>query len=170
MSGPTLDDRRTAAAVGSVSTRAAGAADERFLAELFGAVRRPALQAAGLDGSALEQLVELQRRGQQLSYAAAHPDADEQVILVDGQPVGRLVTAVTGDVLEVLDLAVVPERQGGGVGRAVLAACQARVAAAGSGRVRLAVAVGNPAARLYARLGFVVCATSPTDRVMEWRP
>lgn len=59
----------------------------------------------------------------------------------------------------VLHAAVVPDRQGRGLGAALVGAVAAAFAGEGYGRIGLGVTVGNPAERLYRRLGFETVRT-----------
>lgn len=81
---------------------------------------------------------------------------DNRVILADGVPVGVLRLLALHDVLEIRDLQVLREWQGHGIGTWALAQAQAIASMAGLSALRLRVYPGNPARRLYARLGFVV--------------
>ena len=78
------------------------------------------------------------------------------------RPVGVAVcfvgysTFLARPVLNLHDLAVLPEARGGGVGAALLAAVAERARALGCAKVTLEVREDNAAARrLYARTGFV---------------
>ena len=66
------------------------------------------------------------------------------VVTPDGEPVPELV------------IAVMPADRGHGVGRCLLDDLTARAAEHGYDRLSLNVHIGNPAARLYSRAGFVV--------------
>jgi ribosomal protein S18 acetylase RimI-like enzyme len=129
--------------------RPAGSGDESFLRALA-ASARPAL--AHLP----DELVDLQLEAQRRSYAQRYPGAEDHVVLLDGRPVGRLWTARTGTEWRLLDLALVPEARGRGIGTALLQSLVADADRAGA-TVRLTVERSNAAARrLYVRLGFAV--------------
>ena len=113
-------------------------------------------------------MLDMQYTAQSQSYAAAHPDAVDHVMLVDETPVGRLwAQAVAGDV-HIIDLAIAPDHQAKGLGTRVLTAIGADIH--GKGRdVSLRVFQTNPAVRLYARLGFETVADEPPYQRMIWR-
>jgi GNAT superfamily N-acetyltransferase len=75
----------------------------------------------------------------------------------DGAMIGHLQLVPTerpGEV-ELKNMAVVPEQQGTGVGRALIEAALARAAAGGSTRMRVATAAADAGnLRFYQRLGF----------------
>lgn len=87
-------------------------------------------------------------------YARAYPGATNEVIEVDGRAAGRLyVHRATGEV-RVVDIALLPEFRGAGVGTRLLRALQDE--ATESGRpLTLHVDASNVGARrLYEKLGF----------------
>jgi ribosomal protein S18 acetylase RimI-like enzyme len=114
-----------------------------------------------------EALLGMQQEAQRSDYAARFPDADEEIVLHDGVAVGRLWVERHGDPWRVLDIALVGEARGRGIGTAVLSgvideADRAKVA------VALTVACSNrDARRLYARLGFAAVADDGLWIVME---
>jgi ribosomal-protein-alanine N-acetyltransferase len=101
-------------------------------------------------------------------HAAAFPPAEHwgesaiatQLTLPGGfallHPAGGMVLGrMAADEAEILALAVLPERRRIGLGRALLAAAEAHVGAAGGRVVYLEVAAANTAARaLYAAAGY----------------
>lgn len=107
----------------------------------------------------------MQHRAREASYRQQFPGAEDCVVLVDGSPVGRLLVAREPGLTRVVDIALVPGVRGRGIGTAVLRA----VLGAGV-PVRLHVEMGNPARRLYERLGFTVRAEAPPYQELEWRP
>ena len=93
------------------------------------------------------------------------PDTAVVALGHDGHPVGAawwhlrdcpLVVAPDGAQVPELVVAVMPSDRGRGVGRCLLDALTARAAEHGYDRLALNVHIGNPAARLYSRAGFVV--------------
>jgi GNAT superfamily N-acetyltransferase len=68
-----------------------------------------------------------------------------------------------------LVVAVLPEVRGQGIGTALLQRLLELVAGSVPA-VSLSVDPGNPAVRLYRRLGFTVVGTAPEALVMRWQP
>jgi ribosomal protein S18 acetylase RimI-like enzyme len=153
----------TAPAATVVVRRPATADDDAFLAALYAANRAAELAPTGWPPAAVAAFCAQQHAVRERAYAAAFPGADDEVLLADGERVGRLLTTRVGSATHVVDLAVHPDHQGRGLGTAALAA----VLASAEGPVRLTVRAGNPARRLYERLGFVVVADRGTDLEME---
>lgn len=91
----------------------------------------------------------------------AHPTTRVWLAFDAGQAIGLCVgfvgfsTFQARPLLNIHDLAVVPGRRGGGVGRALLAAAESHARAAGCCKLTLEVQDDNlPARRLYERFGF----------------
>lgn len=133
--------------------RPESADDHGFAEALIGA-------CSPLAGVLPPAMIEQQAAFQIAGHRAQHPQAEAMIIAIAGMPCGRLVidpsTASIGGA-HLVDIAVHPEWQGQGIGRAVLAAWCAQADATGL-RLTLEVLADNPARELYARLGFVELA------------
>lgn len=146
-----------------VSLRPAGAADDPFLRGLF-LDGRPELQLVP------SELVELQIAAQRTQYRQDHPREVDEIVELDGDPVGRCWTALTDGALHVLDLAVRADRRRQGIGRAVLDVVAGRAAALGI-VVRLSVWCANvEARRLYVAAGFTEVDEAGGYFVMHLEP
>lgn len=145
--------------------RAASEADEAFLAALL-ASTRPVEVAAMPSPQAAEQLFAMQRRGQRAAWLGV-PGTSEQVVLVDAAPAGHLVVREGEGELRLVDISLLPEHRGEGIGTELIGELQARAAAAGVPLV-LHVDVGSAAERLYARLGFIAEARDQVRVAMRW--
>ncbi len=156
---------------GPVRLRAETAEDAPFLAGLFAARAAAVLRAAGLAQAQVAQLVAMQHQAQTGSYRAAFPGARFLIVEQDGTPVGRLVEDDEPGGVHVVDIALLPERQGRGIGAALIADLQRRQAERG-GYVRAQAAADNARSRaMFARLGFT--ATQPPaaiDLELTWPP
>jgi ribosomal protein S18 acetylase RimI-like enzyme len=71
--------------------------------------------------------------------------------------------------LRIVDISLLPEFRGTGVGGQLIARLQDEAAATGR-IVSIHVEIHNRAAELYARMGFVVAADLGVYRRMEWTP
>jgi ribosomal protein S18 acetylase RimI-like enzyme len=95
--------------------------------------------------------------------------ANSELIMLRGEPVGRLYLEPRQTQLYIVDIALMPDRRGQGIGSAILRALQATAQASGRG-VGIMVEKFNPALRLYRRLGFTDVADHEVYLEMEWVP
>jgi ribosomal protein S18 acetylase RimI-like enzyme len=98
-------------------------------------------------------------------YAGASFD----VVLVDGEPAGRLYVHRGDREIRIVDVALLPEHRGNGVGTSLLRDLLAEADAAGKS-VTIHVERMNPALRLYERLGFSVAEDKGVYLFLERRP
>ena len=84
----------------------------------------------------------------------------------DGRPLGRLVLDRRTDDIRVVDVALMPEEQGQGIGTAVLREVLAEADVAGV-PVTLHVVATSPARRLYERLGFRTVEGEPQGDIVH---
>ena len=111
----------------------------------------------------------MQFDAQDTSYRSKNPQGTFDVVEVDGVPAGRLYVDRRPDEIRIIDVAVLPEFRGQGIGAMLIAGVQRE--AAESGRmVSMHVEIHNPAAGLYEDLGFVAVSEAGIYRRMEWTP
>jgi ribosomal protein S18 acetylase RimI-like enzyme len=149
-----------------VSRRRETAADAAFRFALFCQSRAPGEDLAGLDAGLAAPLMRHQFAGQDATLRAAFPYARRDIVEVDGAPVGRIVVDESAHAWTVVDIAILADWRGRGLGARLLTEV---MAAAAGATVRLRVTTANGgAARLYRRLGFVAVAASEIDVEMVW--
>jgi ribosomal protein S18 acetylase RimI-like enzyme len=137
----------------AVSLRAATSDDGEFLHELYASTRADELAPLGWDETALEQFLRMQFDTQSRAYKQTYPDASHQIVLVGGRPAGRLYVHRGKHEIHVVDIALLPEHRGQGLGTALLQGLIDEAQRDGR-RVVLEVVRENRALRLYERLGF----------------
>jgi ribosomal protein S18 acetylase RimI-like enzyme len=152
----------------SVTLRPAVAEDEGFLFELYASTRREEMEEWGFGEAQRAAFLTMQFRAQRQGYAAQFPGAEDRIVVVDGKAVGRLLVSRAEDAIRLVDVALLPELQGRGIGRGLVEAVQAQASRLGK-PVRLHVLQSSRAARLYERLGFKTAAQHPPYTEMEWR-
>jgi ribosomal protein S18 acetylase RimI-like enzyme len=144
--------------------------DEAFLQDLYASTRREEVAAWGWEPAQQDAFLHMQFQMQRRAYAMQFAAADHRLILHDGIPAGCLLVARLPDAIRLVDIALLPQFQGHGLGTAAITALQAESAAADK-PLRLTVRPENQGARrLYERLGFTVTAQTDLDETMEWRP
>ncbi len=129
--------------------------NDDFLFDLYASTRAEELQSWGWTDQQRELFLRQQYEAQRQSYGIQFEDADHQIIVADGQPIGRMMVLRGEDEYRLIDISLLPPYRGTGIGTQILRGllCEAFDARK---PVRLSVLKTNPAARLYARLGFVV--------------
>jgi GNAT superfamily N-acetyltransferase len=137
----------------SVSLRPAGPEDTPFLLLVYGSVHGGELAATDWTDSQKAAFVEMQFAAQSRYYREHYPDTSFDVIVLDGQPVGRLSVARWSDEIRIVVIALLPACCNRGLGTTLVRALQAE-AAASRKTLRIHVERFNPALRLCERLGF----------------
>lgn len=136
-----------------VALRPVAPEDEQFLLRVYASTRAEELALFPWGDEQKDEFVRSQHRAQRAHYDANHPHASFQVVLVDGLPAGRLYVQRADDGIHLLDIALLPEHRGAGVGTALL---ESLLAEADECAVRVTAHVErhNRALALYSRLGF----------------
>lgn len=150
-----------------LSLRAATDADHDFLVALYASTRAD-LALLPVDDEQRAALVRMQFHAQDVHFRQTNPTAHFDVIEVDGRPVGRLYVDRQADDIRIIDVSLLPEHRGSGIGTTLIGRVQEEAAATGRS-VSLHVAMGNRAALLYDRLGFRLAADLGVYRLLEWR-
>lgn len=127
--------------------------DLDFLFTLYASTRLREIAAFGWPEAQQQAFLRMQFTAQQRWYESAYEQAEHHIVEQDGVPVGRLMVHRQPVAVTLVDIALLPQHRGRGVGgdliRQLIHECdQAKLP------LRLQVAKGNPALRLYLRLGF----------------
>lgn len=128
-------------------------ADIEFLADLYAQTREEELRSVPWSAAQKQAFLRDQFEKQHAHYLAHYPGAEWWVVVMGGEPVGRLYLEQTAGELRLMDIALTSARRGCGLGSRLVDAVLGRADAAGT-PVRLHVEPFNPALRLYERRGF----------------
>ena len=101
-------------------------------------------------------LVGMHFRAQSMSIRLDHPHAEHKIVMVADAPAGRLIVDGSGNHIEVIDVALLPEYRNCGIGTSLLHNVLDQADRLGRA-IRLHVEKQSRAVRLYERLGFVIC-------------
>jgi GNAT superfamily N-acetyltransferase len=149
---------------------AGGAAEEAFLYLLFASNKAAETALMPVSAEQKETLLQIQYRSMSATYRHNFPQARFEVIELDRWPVGRLVTDVGSECVRYVDIALLPQACGIGLGSALMTAVLAEPRRLGL-PARVHVLSHNFASlRLMRRVGFTACAASPPFVELEWRP
>ncbi|UTW13137.1 GNAT family N-acetyltransferase [Marinobacterium rhizophilum] len=129
--------------------------DHDFLAQLYASTRTPELASFGWDAQATASFLHQQFELQSRHYAQQFPDGEFWIIERNCEAVGRLCLYWGNTTVQLIDIALLPEHRGAGLGTALLQELLVR-ADARSHAVELHVEAHNRAQHLYQRLGFSI--------------
>jgi len=150
-----------------VALRPVTEADRDFLVGVYGSTRDEELsQVAWADGQR-EAFVRMQFHAQDVDYRARNPRGTFDVIEVDGRAAGRLYVDRRPADIRIVDIALLPQFRGRGVGTHLVGRLMREASASGR-TLSIHVEIHNRAAGLYGRLGFAVVAEQGIYRRMEW--
>jgi len=152
-----------------IGLRIARDADLPWLRTLYASTRSAELAAVPWPEAAKRAFLDQQFALQHAHYLQHFAGADFLIVETAQAPLGRLYLDRSTAPHVLVDISLLPEARGQGIGSALVAQAQALAAAAGCA-LSLHVLHANPAAqRLYARLGFVAGDASDTHLQMHWR-
>jgi ribosomal protein S18 acetylase RimI-like enzyme len=153
-----------------VSLRIITPDDESFVREVYASTRDAEMAIVDWDDATKAAFIDQQFRAQSVHYGTNYPDGRFDLVLVDGEPIGRLYVQRTAEQVMLLDIAILAAHRNRGVGTRLVRELMAE--AAQSGRpLRLHVEMFNHGARrLYDRLGFVPVEERGLYVLMEWIP
>jgi len=141
--------------------------EDPFMLFVYGKVRSEELAAWGWDDSTSASFIEMQYKMQQRSYETNYPESKLYTVSVQGIPAGKLHVADGAEAVTLIDIALLPEYQGQGIGTAMLRGLQ-RYGQEARKPLRLTTNVGSRASRLYERLGFRILEANEVVVRMEW--
>lgn len=152
-----------------ITTRPETPWDAEFLFLLYASTREEELAVVEWEKSAKETFLRSQFKLQSTHFREHYPEASFEIIQLDGRAIGRLYVYREGPEIHILDIALLPEARGQGIGTAFLR----QILQEGRDKQRavtLYVEKFNRAQQLYARLGFQQIEDEGVYWKLEWRP
>lgn len=153
----------------AITLRPATEADYPFMRLLYGAGRAEEMQHFPFDDETKARFLDQQFAAQSEHYRIHYPTCERNIIEHAGQPIGRLWVDEWRDQIRLVDIALMPEWRGSGIGGKLVRDVLARGGRVGK-PVTIHVEAYNPALRLYERLGFVQVDTNGVYYLMKWTP
>lgn len=155
------------AAPKNVSLRPVETADEAFLEALYADSRRGEFSALGWSREQENAFFKMQFQMQKRSYEMQFADADYSVVELDGTPVGRIIVYRGERDFRLVDVALLSEFRGRGVGEILLENLKAEATAGNP--LNLQVLKTNAAARrFYERHGLETVEQDDLYFSMRW--
>ncbi len=150
--------------------RPATATDDGFLFELYCQVRAPEFAMLALPEEQKGQLIRMQYTAQRAAYQAQFPGSNYEIVLHDGQAVGRIWVDRSERDLHLVDVALLPACRNAGIGTHLIKQLQSEAGSTGK-PIRSSVFRFNPGSlRFHERLGFCVTSEDQVEFHLEWRP
>ena len=141
--------------------------DTSFLARVYASTRWEELAPTGWSDE--EKIVFCRRQfdAQSAHYRENYPGAAFQIIERDGQPIGRLYVARWEKEIRIVDVSLLPECRGSGIGTKLLRELQEEARSAGKS-LTIHVERFNRALALYQRLGFQQVEDKGVYLLLKW--
>ena len=152
---------------GRFTLRRRGMTDDAFLLEVF--TDSTATQFASLPPAQRQQIIKSQFDARERQYRQIWPDANDEIVIVDGKACGRRLWHQSETELRLIDIALLSVFQGSGIGASLIRDLQ-RHSDFQSKPLRLSVMTANPARRLFRRLGFSDNGRDEIYLHMEYSP
>lgn len=148
--------------------RPARARDRTFQRILFAAGRPDAIFIARMPEAQREAFLDSQFTLQDIHYRRFFAGFECLIVTLHGTPVGRVMALRHATEWRLIDIGLMPEARGRGLGSALIVAVQTACTAARAEVLHLQVEVNNRARRLYQRLGFSVSGDLGSHAEMTW--
>jgi ribosomal protein S18 acetylase RimI-like enzyme len=143
--------------------------DRDFLFRLYASTRMEEIRGFGWTAVQQEAFFRMQFNAQQQWYQATYSTAENQIIEKGHEPIGRMVIQREAGTWRLLDISLMPEHRGQGIGGELIRALIKDCGAVGA-VLQLQVVNTNPAQRLYTRLGFIKTGQDQIYTQMELHP
>jgi len=152
-------------------TRLATEGDEIFLRALYADTRGEEMALTGWPPDQCARFLSSQFELQKRHYDQHFGPEGHSIVELDRQPVGRLWLHDDDERRLIVDISLMADARGRGLGASLIRKTLAQARRNGRPCVRLHVLSNNPGAmRLYQRIGFTVVGAEGAHLRMEWRP
>jgi GNAT superfamily N-acetyltransferase len=143
--------------------------DLEFLYRVYASTREAEMALLAWSDREKEDFLRFQFKAQHTYYQQHFAKTQFDLILLDGQPIGRLYLDRRSDEVRIVDIALLTQHRGQGIGGQIMGDILQEARRAGL-PVRIHVEQNNPALRLYYRLGFKEIGDEGVYYLMEWQP
>jgi ribosomal protein S18 acetylase RimI-like enzyme len=157
------------AATFGISFRPLAETDLPFVEALYISTRLEEVAVTGWPMAQQLAFLTQQFQAQHSHYSIHYADMEWLIVEQGGAAIGRLYLAEWPDQLRVVDISLMPDSRGRGIGAALMRDVLALGRAKGKA-VSIHVEKNNPARHLYDRLGFAFVEDKGVYDLLEWRP
>lgn len=144
-------------------------ADEQFLLRVYACTRDAEMAMVPWSLEQKAAFVRMQFEAQNRHYRIQYPQAEYAIIVDGGRDVGRWWVARKPDGIHILDITLLPEFRGAGLGKRLLRRLQEEAVRAAL-PLSIYVESFNPSLRLFERLGFRKAKEEGVHWLVQWTP
>jgi ribosomal protein S18 acetylase RimI-like enzyme len=152
-----------------VALRPLTEADEPFALSVYASTREEELAPVPWNAEQKAAFVAMQFSAQSAHYEQHYAGMSSDLVLVDGEPAGRLLVARWTREIRIVDIALLPAFRGRGAAGELLAELMDEATEMAK-RLSIHVERENRALALYERLGFRPVGETGVYLRMEWTP
>lgn len=143
--------------------------DDLFIETVYRSTREQELKLTNWPEQQKKAFIVMQSMAQLADYKSKHPSALFQVIVYKKKDAGRIYTVEDGSGIHLLDITLLPEFRGKGIGTFLLKSLIKKSIIVQK-KITLQVDPANPALYLYLKLGFTRTSIAERRYVMERDP
>lgn len=136
-----------------ISLRPVNEDDLEFLFRVYASTRQEEMRLTGWEEREIETFLRMQFQLQHTQYMRGYQNPTFDIIVAGGEPAGRFYVDRNKEEYRLIDIALLPEFRGRGIGGALLDALVGEAEEAG-GPVTLHVEKNNPVLGHYRQIGF----------------
>jgi len=144
--------------------------DMAFLSRLYRSTREGELSRTPWGEPEKQAFIDMQFSAQHDHYQKHYPDASWLIVEQKQQRIGRLYLERWASEHRIIDIALMPEARGQGIGGAILMDLMQGAAVDCAKGISIHVEKQNPAMSLYLRLGFKVVEDKGVYNLLRWTP
>lgn len=152
----------------NIALRPTTAEDDPFLRNVYASTRAAELETVPWTEAQKNAFLQMQFAAQHAYYRERYPVASYDLILVDGEPVGRLYVRRDAETIHIMDITVLPKYRKLGTGTTVIQRLMEE-ARRESKSLEIYVESFSHSVRLFEQLGFTRQAEEGINYLMHWR-
>jgi RimJ/RimL family protein N-acetyltransferase len=141
--------------------------DRPLLFALYASTRAEEIALTPWDDEQRNAFLSMQFAAQQQHYNSYYPESEHLIILSGSIPVGRLWVDRRPEEIRILDITILPEHRGNGVGTTIITGLM-REAAETFKPLTIYVENFNRSLRFFERLGFKKAGEHGINCLMQW--
>ena len=153
----------------SISLRPVTTEDGEFLLEVFKSSRGDDLRELAWEEDRIGEFLDMQFEAQQRLDQSEYQQADDQIVLCEGKPAGRLMVERRDHEIRCVNVALLPAHRNTGIGTFLIRQLQDEARLANK-PLRLGVIRFSRAVGLFERLGFARTSETGSHFQLEWLP